>query len=808
MAPMRLLSHRSSRLTASAAPRSGGRSALGAWLAACLWGLAVAVTLGAPGVALAQQAAAPAPDKAAAQKLDTKELEGLISTLKDDQARTKFVQQLEALLEARREVQGGAAEGTWLSSVSDYLKNAVGQIFAVGTAFADLPDLANRILEGFQNPETRAYWLEGLLKIIAILAAGYAAQLVASVLLTKPRRATTAHRYDAAWRRGALAVLYAVLDLLPLVAFGAAALAVTPATNPEKVIRLAALALINARIAAGVVMVVARLGLAPQADNLRALPLTGETAQYLYIWVGRIAYVALYGYFILEALFLLGLPGPIHHFLIDVLGFVVAILLIILVLQNRDAVAQHIRTPQDETSPFAVIRRPLAAAWHLLAIFYVVVLYLVLAIRGNGGTRYIVQGTILTVLIVALASLFENAMRRAIRKGLTIRDDLRQRFPGLQTRLNRYTVAIDYALRALVYFVAVVTILQAWGFDAVAWIFSVTGERVFSALANIVVISVLAILVWEVVTSFIERRLSVNSGAHAPTTRARTLLPLAQTVLKIVLVVLVAMVVLSEVGVNITPLLAGAGVVGLAVGFGAQKLVQDVITGWFILMEDTIAVGDVAEVAGHSGLVERISIRTIRLRDLSGVVHTVPFSAVSSVKNFTKDFSYYLFEVGVAYREDTDEVIQVLQEIDAGMREDDAFKSDILAPLEIIGVDRFEDSAVIIRVRTMTKPLRQWAVGREFNRRMKKAFDARGIEIPFPHQTIYFGVAKDNTAPPAHVQLEQSLSEAFADRTPEQEGDATPEKPAGEAGAVAEKPADETDDARRTAALGEDSGGA
>jgi small-conductance mechanosensitive channel len=223
------------------------------------------------------------------------------------------------------------------------------------------------------------------------------------------------------------------------------------------------------------------------------------------------------------------------------------------------------------------------------------------------------------------------------------------------------------------------------------------------------------------------------------------------------------MVVLAELGVNITPLLAGAGVVGLAVGFGAQKLVQDVITGWFILMEDTIAVGDVAEVAGHAGLVERISIRTIRLRDLSGVVHTIPFSAVDSVKNFTKDFSYYLFEVGVAYREDTDEVVEVLREIDAEMREDPELGPDILEPLEVMGVDRFEDSAVIVRVRTKTKPLRQWAVGREFNRRMKKAFDARGIEIPFPHQTVYFGVDKEGKAPPATLRMEQALSEAFAE---------------------------------------------
>jgi small conductance mechanosensitive channel len=337
--------------------------------------------------------------------------------------------------------------------------------------------------------------------------------------------------------------------------------------------------------------------------------------------------------------------------------------------------------------------------------------------------------------------------------------------------------------------VAAVAILEAWGVQAFAWIVSSAGERVLASVANIVVITVLAVVVWELVSSLIERRLNADGDGRTPSTRARTLLPLAQTALKIVLVVLVAMVVLSEVGVNITPLLAGAGVVGLAVGFGAQKLVQDVITGWFILMEDTLSVGDVAEVAGHAGLVERINIRTIRLRDLSGVVHTIPFSSVDAVKNFTKDFSFYLFEVGVAYREDTDEVVEVLREIDAEMREDPAYKSDILEPLEVMGVDRFEDSAVIVRVRTKTRPLRQWSVGREFNRRMKKAFDARGIEIPFPHQRVYFGVDKDGTAPAANLRIEQGLSEAFADRqaAPEAETPETPKTTQGREAAISDE---------------------
>jgi small conductance mechanosensitive channel len=172
-----------------------------------------------------------------------------------------------------------------------------------------------------------------------------------------------------------------------------------------------------------------------------------------------------------------------------------------------------------------------------------------------------------------------------------------------------------------------------------------------------------------------------------------------------------------------------------------------------ILFEDMIAVGDVVEVGGQGGLVEAVTIRNVRLRDLAGTVHIIPFSAISTVSNLTKDYSYYVFDVGVAYREDTDHVVAVLKGLGAELESDPDFTRLILQPLEILGVDSFADSAVIIKARFKTRPIQQWNVGREFNRRMKKRFDELGIEIPFPHQTLYFGVDKEGNAPAAHVQI-------------------------------------------------------
>lgn len=212
-----------------------------------------------------------------------------------------------------------------------------------------------------------------------------------------------------------------------------------------------------------------------------------------------------------------------------------------------------------------------------------------------------------------------------------------------------------------------------------------------------------------------------------------------------------AVVVLGEFGVSLGPILTAAGVVGVAVGFGAQHLVQDVINGFFLLYDDQIRVGDVVDIGGKGGLVERVGLRLTILRDLSGNVHYIRNGQIGAVTNMTKEYSRYVFDVGVAYREDVDQVIEVLKEVDENLRADEYFGPNILEPIEILGLDRFEDSAVIVRARTKTKPVKQWETGREFNRRLKKRFDELGIEIPFPHQTIYMGVDKDGQAPPLRV---------------------------------------------------------
>jgi len=233
--------------------------------------------------------------------------------------------------------------------------------------------------------------------------------------------------------------------------------------------------------------------------------------------------------------------------------------------------------------------------------------------------------------------------------------------------------------------------------------------------------------------------------------RADTLSSIIRYVFNVLVFVMAGMMVLKEMGIEIGPIMATAGVAGLAIGFGAQKLVEDVISGFFILLEDQIRVGDVVNIAGKGGLVERVTLRMVILRDLGGNVHYVRNGQIGVVTNMTKEYSYYVFDIGVAYREDVDEVTEVIKEVDEDLRKDPAFKRDILAPIEILGLDQFGDSAIIIKARTKTNPIKQWTVGREFNKRLKKKFDEKNIEIPFPHVTLYMGQDKDGKAPAMNI---------------------------------------------------------
>ena len=221
--------------------------------------------------------------------------------------------------------------------------------------------------------------------------------------------------------------------------------------------------------------------------------------------------------------------------------------------------------------------------------------------------------------------------------------------------------------------------------------------------------------------------------------RINTLMGIVWGTVKIILITTFLMIILQKFGVNIAPIIASAGIIGLAVGFGAQELVRDIISGFFILLENQIRVGDVSIINGTGGLVEKIQLRTITLRDFSGVVHIFQNGKIDTLSNMTKEWSAMVFDIGVAYKEDVQQVMDIMKQTGDELQNDPDFKDKIIEPIEILGLDDFADSAVVIKARLKTKPIAQWTVGREYRKRLKSAFDLQNIEIPFPHTTIYWG---------------------------------------------------------------------
>lgn len=268
---------------------------------------------------------------------------------------------------------------------------------------------------------------------------------------------------------------------------------------------------------------------------------------------------------------------------------------------------------------------------------------------------------------------------------------------------------------------------------------------VTSGLRMLLIVAGTFFVIW--LASFITRRVEKAFDDNDPSTmnerekQAATLGKVIRNVIRILVWGVAVMMLLKECNIDIGPLLAGVGIIGLAVGFGAQSLVKDFLSGMFILIENQYNVGDVVQLAGASGLVEKITLRATTMRDYEGNVHIIPNGTIDVVTNKTRQWSRFVLDIGVAYKESVDDVMRVLKEIGDEMAADPGYASMITAPLEVLGVQDFADSAVIIRVMFTTQPVKQWTVGREFRRRVKNAFDAKGIEIPFPHTTVYLGEA-------------------------------------------------------------------
>lgn len=514
---------------------------------------------------------------------------------------------------------------------------------------------------------------------------------------------------------------------------------------------------LNAFLMIEIFKVVLRTVFSVQDAALRPLPMNDDTAVYWHSWLNRLTNFIGYGVLLVVPLtsnLLSPAVAQLLNVLIVLFAFVYALLTI---LHNRELVRAQIQTVAMDAS-FSLSRvglGMLARSWHLLAIVYFAVMAGSLLLEPKQALPLMLIATVQTLIAIAIGMLVMNILAWYLNRPLKVSDSLRSRFPMLEYRLNGFVPRVFQTLRIVILISVIAVVFDAWHlFNLRDWLASSGGIQFIATVLTVAAILLAAMLIWIGLASWIEHRLNPQSADDAPTAREKTLLTIFRNASAIALIIMTVMIVLSEIGINIGPLLAGAGVLGLAIGFGAQKLVQDVITGVFIQMENAISVGDIVTAGSITGTAEKLTIRSLSLRDLSGTFHIIPFSSVDTVSNFMREFAYHVGEYGVAYREDTDEVIVKLREAFDELLADDDNRSKILTDeLEVHGVTALADSSVNIRVRIKTLPGTQWGVGRAYNRLVKRHLDAAGIEIPFPHLTLYFGEDKEGKAPAAPLRV-------------------------------------------------------
>ncbi len=701
--------------------------------------LAAFLALAAP--ARAQSAAAqPAAAQPAAQPpVSADELQRLVNSLNDPTARQNLVNQLQALIAAERGEAGKPSQPqNFFDRVSGQIDTITAEILAAAQVAVDAPRLVHWTEAQIANKDLRDFWTGILVRLAIIFGAGFLADRIAFLLLRGVARRVDARPGTSAASRIFLILLGIVVEALPVAVFAAAASFAVPFTNPDFGTREVARVLIAAILWARLVLAAARVALLSNAAAA-LYALSAESRNYLYIWTRRFTNWAVYGFSLADATWWLGVPGAIYALILRGSAVVLAILAVIFVMQNRRGVADWLHGGV-ESSGWHAIRHRLADTWHVLAVIYIAGTFGVYVLDVSGGYLFLLRATLASVVVLLGAALILRFVRHVSEQGFAISPNVKARYPTLEARANRYVPALYYIAAAIIYAAAALTLLQAWGISAYSWLDTATGRQVTHTIVTIAIVLVAALVAWELFSSGVERYFhAVDTGGRPLTrsARARTLLPILRASVLVVIFTLVGLIVLAQIGVNIAPLLAGAGVVGLAIGFASQALLKDLIIGLIILAEDTLAVGDYVNVGAGEGVIETLTVRALRVRDASGALLTIPFSEVTTIKNMTRDFAYALHDVGVLYREDVDKVVTVLRGVADEMRADPHWQVRILAPLEVVGLDRFTDSAQVIRVRLKTTPLEQFDVQREFNRRMKKAFDAAGIEMPAANQTHY-----------------------------------------------------------------------
>lgn len=480
-----------------------------------------------------------------------------------------------------------------------------------------------------------------------------------------------------------------------------------------------------------------RLMFCPRFPELRFFHLSDGRAHY---WNTRLSWLSgLIGYGLLVIV-----PIVANQVNVQVAALVnVAIMGLItlwalyLIFHNRRNIQQALARLADRSlSFFALFIRAFALVWHWLASAYFIALFLFSMFNPGDSLQFMMAATVRSLAIVGIGALVSGMLTRWIGKTIVLSPELRRNYPELQSRVNGWVSAMLKLARVITVFAVTLLLLNAWNlFDLWHWLTVGAGEKLVDILIRIVVILFFSAVGWTLLASMIESRLASDShGRPMPSARARTLLTLFRNALAVIISTITIMILLSEIGVNIAPLLAGAGALGLAVSFGSQTLVKDIITGIFIQFENGMNTGDLVTIGAITGTVERMSIRSVGVRQDTGAYHIIPWSSITTFANFVRGIGSFVANYDVDRREETEKVNATLQAAVKELLEDESIRGMVIGEPSFAGLVGLTNQSFTVRVSFTTQPLKQWTVRFALDGMVKKHFDKAGIKAP--HQTV------------------------------------------------------------------------
>lgn len=685
--------------------------------------------------------------------LTPEQADGLVAGLTDAQARRLLLSELQARATTATDSDAEVALGGLLSALSGESPEITDTIRATVLSVTQLPESFARLGDAFApgGDPSVLYYL--LFVLAAAIGGGFLLERAARPLLAGAERRTRPDPADGRGMRAGRFGLELFLRLASIALFLIGARVVYVVLDPDHdptyfTVSGLVLAVAEWRLLA----LVARLILAPDLPQRRVVPFDDATARDAYHWVLALITYDAFAYRLLDILRRYGLSDANHSVIMVVAALGMVALFVGLFWRLRSPVAAILMG--RDPSP---ARALLASLWHLPMIAFLLGNYVIWAFNKLAGQDHEAAAAYYSLLVVIAIPVVDRLVGLLLD---AVFPRSRAEAGAEPAKRPAAAQAIQRCARIVLVVFAALLLAEAWGVEVIALYETPLGARVAEAFVNIMAALLIAYVAWDVIRSTIDRKIAESrpdpdeaaegegegGGAAHPGARLLTLLPLLRSVIMATLLVMVVMIVLSSLGVDIGPLLAGAGVVGLAVGLGAQRLVQDIVSGIFFLIDDAFRVGEYVELSELKGTIESLSLRSMRLRHQRGAVQTIPFGDITWVKNHSRDWVIVKLEIRVPFDTDIEKVRKIIKRIGIAMQEEDQFRGSLLAPLKSQGVYQMEDSFMVVRVKFTSIPGQQFMIRREAYARIKQAFEENGIPFARPQVTVHVPGAGDPAA--------------------------------------------------------------